>query len=358
MNKKEGLFIIICFMVFLLFGTPTDSKSQSSKTPEPVNVVFQTVQFGRSFYDYAFAYEDIARRANSWVKLKTEETPGAMYMAKYYVETIQDQRAGKKPWTIMYGSTNTANFMRNGWGPFAGLKSPDLKVMGTILCRVNFLATFNPNLKTGKDLAGKRVAVESKAAPFNSTLKYLPYFEKGLGVNVDWQFIGIPQGKDALLNNTIDATLATFMVTYSIGSDGITVLVEKAAPDTATMELLASGRKLYFIPIDSKVLMSTYQGEGMMIFQPALMKAGITKGIDVDTSGLAEWLYTKVDGEMPDDIVIELLRIRYEFAESFGNYHSQFQLQPKNPFPTGAPKDIIHPGVYKAAAKFGFKVVE
>lgn len=258
----------------------------------------------------------------------------------------------------MYGSGNMLHFMRNGWEPFSRFKAPDLQAMGTILCRLNFLVTFDPNIKTARDLAGKRVAIASKAAPFNSTLKYLPYFEKGLGVNVDWQYIGIAQGKDALLNNTVDATIATFMVSYTMSPDGKTVIVENPAPDTATMELLASGRKLYFIPFDPEVLMSTYQGEGMMMFYPALMNAGTVKGVDTDAHGLVEWLYTLVDAQMPEDVVAELLRVRYEDAERFGSYHSQFELQPKNPFPVGVPKEAVHPGVFKAAEKYGFEAAE
>jgi TRAP-type uncharacterized transport system substrate-binding protein len=342
----------------MLFGAIAQTASAASKKKDPVKVVFQTVAFGRAFYDYAFAYEDLARKAGSWVNLKAEETPGAMYMAKYYSQNIDDIRAGKKDWVMWYGSTNSTLFMKNGWGPFKKVPAPGFQVFGSILCRANFLGTFDPNIKTLKDLAGKRVAVASKSAPFNSTLKYLPYFEKGLKTKVNWQFIGIGQGKSALLNGTVDATICSFMAEYTVAPDGLTMVLHKAAPDTATMELLASGRKLNLIPYDPDMLMSVYKGEGMMTFRPAVLKAGAAKGIDYEAKGFCEWLYTIADEQMPVDIVTELIRVRYEHGKKFGNYHSMFKLQPENPFPTGAPKFLIHKASYSAAKELGYKVVE
>ena len=113
-----------------------------------------------------------------------------------------------------------------------------------------------------------------------------------------------------------------------------------------------------YIPFEPDLLMSVYKGEEMMTFRPAVLKAGAAKGIVNDAKGLCEWLYTMCDEQMPDDILIELIRVRYENAKKFGDYHAMFELQPVNPFPTGAPKEMIHPAAYKAAERLGFKVME
>lgn len=355
---RKSMFRITTVLLLFLFIFTGAALAQSGSDKKSERVIFQTTQFGRAFYDYAFAYEELCRKAGSWVELKAEETPGAMFMAKYLHDNTDKIRSGDKPWVIQYGSTNSTQFIRYGWGPFAKVPVPGYRVFSTILCRINVLATFDKNIKTAKDLAGKRVAVATKAAPFNSTLKYIPYFKDGLGVDVNWQYIGIGQGKDALLNGTVDATVCTFMGEYKQAPDGVTMIITKAAPDSATMELLASGRKINFISFDPKVLMSTYKGKEMMIFRPALMKADVVEGMDADTTGLCEWLYLTCDEETPDDIMIELLRVRYEHADKFGDYHAMFKMQPKNPFPAGAPKDLIHPAVYKAAEQLGFEVIE
>ena len=355
---KKRLMMAAIMSVSLLLILVGPALSQNVSTDKPQKVIFQTTQFGRAFYDYAFAYEELARKSGSWVELKAEETPGAMFMVKYVHDNIEQIRSGKKPWVVQYCSTNSARFIRNGWAPFTKIPVPGYKVYSSILCRINILGTFDPNIKSAKDLAGKRVAVAAKAAPFNSTLKYVPYFEKGLGVDVDWQFIGIGQGKDALLNGTVDATVCTFMGEYELAPDGLTYVITKAAPDSATLQLLASGRKLNLIPFDPQVLMSTYKGEGMMVFRPALVKAGAADGIAADVTGLCEFLYMSCDEKTPDDVIIELMKVRYEQAEKFGEYHAMFKMQPKNPFPAGAPKDLIHPAAYKAAKELGFKVIE
>jgi len=356
MKKRMFIIAVGCMVAVLMVCAVAQNAAAESK--KKVDITFQTVAFGRAFYDYAFAYEDLARKAKSWVNLKAEETPGAMYQAKYYQQNIDAMRSGKKTWTMSYGSTNSVTFMKYGWGPFKKVPTPGLQVFGSILCRANFLGTFDPKIKTLKDLAGKRVAVASKSAPFNSTLKYIPYFEKGLGTKVNWQFIGIGQGKSALLNGTVDATICSFMAEYKVAPDGLTMILHKAAPDTATMELLASGKKLNLIPYDPKMLMSVYKGKEMMTFRPAVLKAGAAKGIDYDAKGFCEWLYTAADEQFPVDVLIELLRVRYEHGKKFGNYHAMFKLQPENPFPTGAPKSLIHKGAYAAAKALGFKVVE
>jgi len=356
MKKHRLTTTLIAVSLLLCFACPAAVQAAAAHKTE--KVIFQTTQFGRAFYDYAFAFEELARKSGSWVELKAEETPGAMFMAKSFHDNLEKIRSGEKPWIIQYGSTNSTLFIRNGWAPFTKTKVTGFSVFSTILCRVNLLCTFDKDIKTAKDLAGKRVAVATKAAPFNSTLKYIPYFKKGLGVDVNWQFIGIGQGKDALLNGTVDATVCMFTGEYELAPDGVTFVITKAAPDSATMELLASGRKLRFIPFDPKVLMSTYQGEGMMVFRPAVIKVGATDGLEADAAGLCEFLYLTCDEKTPDDILTELLKVRYEQAEKFGDYHAMFKMQPKNPFPAGAPKELIHPAVYKAAQKLGFKVIE
>jgi hypothetical protein len=355
---KKHLLMAAIMSVSLLLFLVGPAFSQNASTHKPEKVIFQTTQFGRAFYDYAFAYEELARKSGSWVELKAEETPGAMFMIKYMHDNIEQIRSGKKPWVVQYGSTNTILFIRNGWAPFTKVRVPGYSLFSSILCRINVLGTFDPNIKTAGDLAGKRVATAAKAAPFNSTLKYVPYFAKGLGVDVNWQFIGIDQGKDALLNGTVDATVCTFMGEYELAPDGVTFVITKAAPDSPTLQLLSSGRTLHLIPFDPEVLMSTYKGEGMMIFHPALVKAGAAEGITADVTGLSEFLYMTCDEKTPDDIIIELMKVRYEQAAKFGEYHAMFKMQPKNPFPAGAPKDMIHPAVYKAAKELGFKVIE
>jgi hypothetical protein len=355
--KKNLIFaaaVSVCSLLFLV----SPALSQNATAHKPEKVIYQTTQFGRAFYDYAFAYEELARKSGSWVELKAEETPGAMFMIKYMHDNLDRMISGKKPWVVQYGSTNSVRFIRNGWAPFTKFPFPGYSVFSSILCRINILGTFDPNIKSARDLAGKRVAVAAKAAPFNSTLKYVPYFKKGLGVDVDWQFIGIGQGKDALLNGTVDATVCTFMGEYELSPDGKTFVITKAAPDSSTLQLLASGRKLHLIPFDPQVLMSTYKGTESMIFNPALLKAGAVDGVAADVTGLCEFLYMTCDEKTPDDIIIELLKVRYGQANKFGDYHAMFKMQPKNPFPAGAPKELIHPAVYKAAKELGFKVIE
>lgn len=361
MKKHKTLQRLLMGMIVtasLLFCCASPAFSQTTQIRKPERVVFQTVGFGRAFYDYAFAYEDLARKSKSWADLKAEETPGAIFILQTMQSEVENMRSGKRPWVVSYGSVNTIRFAKNGWAPLDKFKLPGLKAFSTILCRVNVLATFDANIKTAKDLAGKRVAIETRAAPFNSTLKYLPYFKKGLGVDVNWQYIGLDQGKDALLNGTVDATVTTFMGEYEVAPDGTSLIINKAAPDSPTLQLLASGRQLHLIPFDPKLILSVYQGNEAMLLQPALVKAKAVEGIEQDAMGMVEFLYMLGDESMPDDIVMELIKVRYDNAEKFGDYHAMFKMQPKNPFPTGAPKEFIHPAVFKAAVKLGFKVTE
>jgi hypothetical protein len=100
----------LCLLVFLV--SPAFSQNTSAHKPE--KVIFQTTQFGRAFYDYAFAYEELARKSGSWVDLKAEETPGAMFMIKYMHENLDKMISGKKPWVVQYGSTNSVRFIKEG----------------------------------------------------------------------------------------------------------------------------------------------------------------------------------------------------------------------------------------------------
>ena len=57
------------------------------------------------------------------------------------------------------------------------------------------------------------------------------------------------------------------------------------------------------------------------------------------------------DASLPDDIVEEIVRVRYEYRDEFAKYHKMLALMPSNPYPIGTSEGLVHPGVIKAMKK-------
>jgi hypothetical protein len=61
---------------------------------------------------------------------------------------------------------------------------------------------------------------------------------------------------------------------------------------------------------------------------------------------------------MPDDVAIEIIRVRHEYRKELGKYHAMLKLLPETPYPIGTPKEYVHPGVIKAMKKLGLPIPE
>ncbi|MBN1381319.1 MAG: ABC transporter substrate-binding protein [Deltaproteobacteria bacterium] len=320
-----------------------------------VQITDMCTPFGTSQYNQAVALEEVFKRANSWLLWKAQETPGAMYISRYRSENYSKILSGEIPQITSHSSAFVIPFIVEGRPPFQKLKNPNYVAIFSLTPYINFFVTFDPNIKTLKDLVGKRVGISEKSRPFQSTLPLKPYFEKGLDIwdKVDWQYLGVSNSKDALLNNKIDAHYAsTFMGSVTVAADG-SYVATGLAPGAPDMELMNSGRKMYYIGFDPDVYEKGWDVEKDGPSYPILIKKGTLPGLDHDIYGKMSAGILCGDSSLPDDVVQEMIRVRHKYREELGKYDGTLKYLPDTPYPIGTPGKWVHPGVKKAMKNLG-----
>ena len=358
MHKNKIWFTLVLMLmvaVLAILCAPEAAKATEEKHP-PVEVVILTGPFGAGSYNYGFGLEDISRRHPSWLTIRAQETPGGTYMIKYWIKNRKAMLDGTISQIALLGVDTALVFLAEGRPPFTKLALPFARVWSSAPGLIDFFATFDPNIKTLKDLTGKKVAVALKSQIFQTGLRLKPYFDKGLGIwdQVDWQYLGYSKGKDALLNGQIDACI--FSCYGSVKAEGGILVSRDLAPSPAGMEILGAGRKVHLIGWDPEVTKASYDFSTDVRILPVLVKKGAMEQIDKDVwvNGTTSSFYC--DESMPEDVVIELLRIMTTYHDELAQTDATAVFFSKNPYPVGVPKRLIHPAVFKAAKVLHFDV--
>ena len=104
------------FIIFLMVAAITViiTSAVPAVDHQPVDVVFMTTPFGTHMYSVGAAAEQVFKKAGSWVQVKHQETPGAMYMYRYMVQNREKIKAGKIPYTVVVGGPTLVDFLAQG----------------------------------------------------------------------------------------------------------------------------------------------------------------------------------------------------------------------------------------------------
>lgn len=308
-----------------------------------------TTPFGTPLYLASSSFEQIFDKADSFVSWKAKETPGAMYVVRSFFENKAAMVSGEKNQIITGTSAAVLGHINEARPPFNKFKNMEMRAIISSSAFIYFFSTFDSSIKQVEDLAGKKVGVAEKPRVFGGTLLHKPYFQKGLNLwdKVKWQTIGVVNSKNALLNNKIDAQNSVFLGEVEIGEDGM-LICNKIAPSTTTMELMNSGKKLHLLDNDPEIIKKSYDFNVDMRVMPVLVKKGAHKSIEKDMWGRCIIGLFVVHKSMPDDVVKEIIRVRYDYHSDLTKYHAALKFYSKNPYPLGVPEKWIHPGVKKA----------
>lgn len=340
-------------MMVLCFGAVLYAAEEGKK---PVEVVIMTTPFGTPMYNEGAAYEQVFKKAGSWVHMKHQETPGAFYMYTYIPKNRDKMIAGEISQTVATSASTAIRFVAEGRPPFQ--KSwPTTRGLVSSVGYVFFFLTFDPEIKSLGDLVGKRVGTATAARIFTGRLFDKPLFGKGLGIydKIKWAELGAAGSKDAILDGKLDATKLWFAGRLEVGEDG-SLYAPAIAPSPPTMELLSSGRKYHFLPIEAEWIKKGFDYSKDQEVLPALVKKGAMKGLDQDIPALVGPGVIQCDSSLPDDVVEEIVRVRHEYRKEFAKYHAQLAFLPTTPYPLGTPKEYVHPGVIKAMKKLGIPI--
>jgi len=354
-KMKKSMILVSFLIVMSLCFTTVFSNAHAGK--EPVTVVIMTTPFGTALYNIGAAFEQVFKKAGSWVHFKHQETAGAMYNIRYIVKNRKKMIDGQVPHTVTVSGPATLGHLTEGRPPFDKMPWPTARMLVSTGGLMDIYGTYDPNIRTLADFAGKRIGTMERARVFLGVFLDKPLFGRGLGIydKIKWAPLGNVGCKDAFLNGKIDAVRLSYVGMINVAKDG-TYVVPIMAPDGPTMQILSAGRKLYPIGYEPDVFRRAYDFSKDMIVHPALMKKGAFKNITEDTWGRAGFLGLQCDAGLPDDVVEEIVRVRHEYRKEFGKYHAMMKLFPLTPYPLGTPKKLAHQGVLKAMEKLGLPI--
>lgn len=341
---QVGVILLVCLMI----------QSAALGEEKPYTVIQMTTPFGTPMYTEGTALEEVFKKAGSWVKWKVKETPGAMFVQRYYFENKDKMISGEIPPVVTSFSAAVMPYVKEGRKPFEKYPVPFSGALFSSPSFITLYATFDDSINTARDFAGKSVGIAEKSRPFRGVLNHRPYFAKGLGIwkKVKWQFLGPVNSKDAILNDRIDVHASTFRAKVEIAEDG-SFFCNALAPATPTMELMNSGRKIKFIGFDPEILKKSYDFSKDMMVYPILIKKGAIKGIEQDIWGMAAIGLYRAPDFLPKNVVKEIIRVRHEYRDELAKYHAVLKFFPENPYPMGVPEGWVIPGVKEAINDLG-----
>jgi TRAP transporter TAXI family solute receptor len=178
------------------------------------------------------------------------------------------------------------------------------------------LWTVDPNIKSGKDLVGKRISFADRGTDLGWA--YPKIAEKAWGLTPD-KYKSVPTGHGPGANALIDGRLDVAMV----GSVAFTATGgwEKWGPIPPSDRLLRS-KKTYVVSFPEKAFKEVSEEIGFPLYPIKYEakkhgKSDLNRFVSFNCSN--SWWVSK---ELPEDVVTEILSIIYEHADEFAKYHA------------------------------------
>lgn len=305
---------------------------------KPVNISLVTAPFGTGSYVLGSALEQISKKRHPWLRVTHAESPGFVFNIRKL-----DREPELKKSMIIGSGPGVSGLAQAGEKPF-DKKYPPLKLIANYNLMAVWLATLDPNIKSIKDLAGKKIAL-GRATQITWVVQPEWTIRYGWEIpadKVNVQYVGIKEAVDALLDGTVDAAVV---------GGYFDPLTKKLALSPQTVQFLASGRKVTHLPWGTAQVKKTIlHGMNMVpITIPANTIEGVTQPLEVfaDTNA---WM---VAPEFPEDLAYETTKLILDNVKVFGEVHAIGKLMSKEAIPYGWKVEDIHPGALRAYREAG-----
>jgi len=256
------------------------------------------------------------------------------YVKGYYAAahpsgaSIENIRAiVKKQDALSLSMPDTAFQAFNGQEAFADKPTKELRgLMATYPIDIQFFALAKGNVKSIKDLKGKKVAV---GAPGSGTEAMARYVLKVYGLtydDIDEQFLSATETTQALKDGNIDVGIVTL-----------------GTPAPALMDL-ATQRDILFLDIEPAVAEKI--NKDFPAYFPRTIVAGTYKGQDKPHHTLAWMGIFVVHQDMSEKLAYDILSAVFDHKDELDKIHAQFKNITLDNAVKGMPVPL-HPGAQK-----------
>ena len=227
-------------------------------------------------------------------------------------------------------------------------KMTDLKVVNLEFVSGMTLATYDSNIKTPQDLAGKKIGTFVKVAAPNALFFGLLKDAWGISDKVKLSYYRPMSMKDALVTGTVDAVFALNCTELNGGKFG-------EAPFSANVR---GARKTYWINVTQDDIAKVNQKNPWESARMLVPKDALGPGSPPQDTGLITWGMGMIAWEdTPEEITYELVKFVYENRAEWSKRLRGTRMDRDSIIAwPGITKDMVHPGALKYYSEKGIKI--
>jgi len=333
---KKFFYTIIAALILLACTT---------KTEKPFNLTISTLPAGYSAYALGIGVTKLINENSEWLEATHIEGRGPAEHMKLLVKNPIQRK------NYLFLNTTWDQWQaEKGIGayrqfPFTYSNFKFVCFLGKV---IRGLITLNPNIKTLKDLAGKKVIFDS--APNKPRTLVYKGILKAADVPLDKVRLEFAYGRaaaNALKDGCVDAISFTAVLIKWPNTFVLSPYITE----------LASTRKIYFISLDEEDVLEfkkkTAHPVGYLRLRPQILTKDQEKscGVLTATFGFSAHI------DMPDKVVNEILRILYEYYYVLKDYSPIGEAITREALASlGIPKETYHPAAIKFFEEKGIEI--
>ena len=327
MFKKNAMCIAL-LVLFLL--------SSSSQAGEKKSLNLISGPFATGSYALSTALETISKDSDIGISINHTETPGLVYNRRKMEKSPELKK------NTIHSYTKGINWLAMEGKPPFKKKYSSVKAIANYNLGTVWLASFNKDIRSISDLKGKKVAI-GRGTQILWAIEPMWLIEKQLNMkkDIDIQFVGTKPAMTALLDGMVDAAI----VGGYINPEG------KIVASPQTMELVASGKKLYNISWGKETVQGIID-KGYPV-APISIPAKAIDGLDKQIDSFCDPIAWVAYPELSEDTAYKVTKLIIENVDQFIKYHALGELMTPKSLVYGWAEDMIHPGALKAYKEAG-----
>jgi hypothetical protein len=304
---------------------------------EPVKVSVISGPFGTGSYVLSSALEEMSKKYSKTIQVNASETPGLVFNTK----KLNKEPELKKNMFMSY--TVGINYLAtHGEKPFKK-KYPSAMLIANYNLGAVWLASLDSKVNSKKALIGKKIAIgRGTQILWAIEPRLLITHGWGLHEKIGMQYVGTKPAARALLDGLVDAAIVGGYADPIRG---------QLKPSPQTIELLASGKKLYHISWGKEAVQKVID-KGIPIAHlqlPANTIEGQTNALEVFCDPIAWCAYPEFD----EKLAYEVTKMIIKNVDEFKKYHALGKLMSKESLIYGWEAKDIHPGALEAYKEAG-----
>ncbi|WP_180994144.1 TAXI family TRAP transporter solute-binding subunit [Bacillus sp. Marseille-P3661] len=340
-KKIFSIIALVTALTVVLAGcSGSGAKNNSSEKNNVTEITSLTFPEGSMGQVLFIGISDIVNKNHESIRIIPQATIGAESLIEF------DQNPERRSSIMISGSHLTPYQALSGFEPFSGkIENPPLGLFTYGPGSSVALATTDPNIKSIKDLAGKKVSIGPpgsnsyevlypllEAADIVDEVNLTPAESLGAGIN-------------ALRDGTIDVAWNSIVLTA--GASG------------PFKELLLQEDEVYWVSFEKELFDKVKEYTPLPILPVSINKGHFTELFETDYEFPQEDTITSMytpgyfaSADIPEDIIYEIVKTVIEHKEELKNYHSSGATMADH-MGEFVPKDMMHPGAVRAYEEAG-----